>query len=52
MAIEHINPPGLMQPKGYSQIVTATGGRTIYIAGQGAYDADGKLVGEGDHTRR
>ena len=49
MAIEHINPPGLIEPKGYSQIVTATGGRTIYIAGQGPYDAEGKLVGEGDH---
>ncbi len=49
MAIEHINPPGLIQPKGYSQIVTATGGRTIYIAGQGPYDADGNLVGEGSH---
>jgi enamine deaminase RidA (YjgF/YER057c/UK114 family) len=49
VAIEHINPPGLMQPRGYSQIVTATGGKTIYIAGQGSYDADGNLVGEGDH---
>ena len=49
MAIETINPPGLMEPKGYAQIVTATGGKTIYIAGQGAYDTDGKLVGEGNH---
>jgi len=49
VAIEHINPPGLIKPRGYSQIVTATGGKTIYIAGQGPYDADGRLVGEGDH---
>jgi enamine deaminase RidA (YjgF/YER057c/UK114 family) len=49
VAIETINPDGLMEPRGYAQIVTATGGKTIYIAGQGSYDADGNLVGEGDH---
>jgi enamine deaminase RidA (YjgF/YER057c/UK114 family) len=49
VAIEHIDPPDLMEPQGYSQIVTARGGKTIYIAGQGAYDADGNLVGGGDH---
>jgi len=49
VANEIINPPGLMEPHGYAQIVTASGGKTIYIAGQGAYDAAGRLVGEGDH---
>ena len=27
----------------------ASGGTTLYIAGQGAYDVDGKLVGRNDH---
>ena len=49
MKIEHINPSGWCTPQGYSHVVAATGGRTLYVAGQGAYDADGKLVGPGDH---
>ena len=35
-------------PAGYSHIVEVRGGRTLYIAGQIALDADGKLVGAGD----
>lgn len=49
MTIEHIAPPGLPKPIGYSHVVATRGGRTVYIAGQGAYDAKGKLVGPGDH---
>jgi len=49
MTIEHITPPGLPKPVGYSHVVTASGGRTVYVAGQGAFDANGKLVGPGDH---
>lgn len=49
MPIEHIHPPGLARPHGYSHVVVATGGRTIYVAGQGAYDEQRKLVGPGDH---
>ena len=48
MPIERINPPNLMPPFGYSQVVVASGARTLYLAGQGAFDAGGKLVGEGD----
>ncbi|MBW2290840.1 MAG: RidA family protein [Deltaproteobacteria bacterium] len=48
MAIEYINPPELLAPKGYAHIVTATGGKTIYLAGQGAYDVSGKLIGKND----
>jgi len=47
--IEHINPPDLQAPNGWSHAVATTGGRTIYVAGQGPYDVDGKLVGHGDH---
>ncbi len=35
-------------PLGYSHVVEARGGRTLYIAGQVALDKDGKLVGPGD----
>jgi enamine deaminase RidA (YjgF/YER057c/UK114 family) len=49
MALEHINPPTLAEARGYSHIVKATGGTTIYVAGQGAYDVDGNLVGRDDH---
>ena len=35
-------------PLGYSHIVEVRGGRTLYIAGQLALDAAGKLVGQGD----
>jgi enamine deaminase RidA (YjgF/YER057c/UK114 family) len=36
------------QSVGYSQVVDVAGGRTIYIAGQIALDAEGKVVGLGD----
>ena len=48
MTIEHINPSDREAPKGYSQLVATTGGRTLYVAGQGGYDAEGRLVGRGD----
>lgn len=48
MTIEHINPPGLFELDGFSQVVVAGGGRTAYIAGQGAYDAAMNLIGAGD----
>ena len=47
-AIERINPAGLSTPTGYSHVVSVRGGRTIYIAGQVAFDAQGQLVGKGD----
>jgi enamine deaminase RidA (YjgF/YER057c/UK114 family) len=49
MPIEHINPSTLPEAQGYIHIVKASGGTTVYIAGQGAYDVDGKLVGRDDH---
>jgi enamine deaminase RidA (YjgF/YER057c/UK114 family) len=48
---EHIqfsSPQTLAATPGYSQVVTVTGGQTIYLAGQVALDAAGKLVGPGD----
>ena len=46
--IERMNPAGLSTPTGYSHVVSTRGGRTIYIAGQIALDAQGNLVGKGD----
>ena len=43
-----LNPSTLPPAPGYSQIVKVSGGTTIYIAGQVAWDEEGKLVGEGD----
>ena len=46
--IRFLSPETLATPPGYSQIVQVTGGQTIYLAGQIALDASGKLVGAGD----
>jgi 2-iminobutanoate/2-iminopropanoate deaminase len=52
--IERLNPAGMnvrMQQgrPAYSHVVTVTGtGKTIYVAGQLARDADGNIVGPGD----
>ena len=37
LRIEHLNPDTMVDPAafGYSQVVTVTNGRTIYLAGQG-----------------
>jgi enamine deaminase RidA (YjgF/YER057c/UK114 family) len=46
--VRFINPKTLAAPPGYTHVVEARGGRTIYIAGQVALDAAGNLVGSGD----
>jgi reactive intermediate/imine deaminase len=42
------NPAGLSKPTGYSHVVEAHRGRTIYISGQVALNSSGELVGLGD----
>lgn len=42
------NPSNLHQPRGYSHAVAVEGGRLVFIAGQVAFDQEGKLVGKGD----
>lgn len=42
--IQYINP----NPVGYSDAVSVTGGRTIYISGQVSLDHEGKVVAKGD----
>jgi len=46
--IRRINPLTLSKPNGYTHVVVATSGRTIYIAGQTAVDSYGNVVGPGD----
>jgi reactive intermediate/imine deaminase len=46
--IKRTNPPTLSKPTGYTHVVEAMGGKTVYISGQIALDKDGKVVGEGD----
>jgi enamine deaminase RidA (YjgF/YER057c/UK114 family) len=46
---EHLNPPELMKPTGYTHVVTASGGgRLVFISGQVSLDKDGTVVGKGD----
>jgi enamine deaminase RidA (YjgF/YER057c/UK114 family) len=46
--VQSVNPPSLAKPVGYSHGVEVQGGKTLYVAGQVAFDKDGKLVGRGD----
>jgi enamine deaminase RidA (YjgF/YER057c/UK114 family) len=43
-----VNPPTLPKPAGYSHGWEVQGGKTFYLAGQVAFDKDGKVVGKGD----
>ncbi|MCO1658355.1 RidA family protein [Pseudonocardia sp. S2-4] len=45
MTFERINPPDLAAPKGFSHAVRTDRPRTVYLAGQTALDASGKIVG-------
>lgn len=46
---ESFNPNDVWQPFGaFSQAVIAGTGRSVYVKGQVALDADGKVIGEGD----
>jgi enamine deaminase RidA (YjgF/YER057c/UK114 family) len=47
-SIRRINPPELGSPPGYSQVVEVEARRIIFVAGQTALDAEGKLVGKSD----
>lgn len=46
MTAERVNPPELSPPTGFSHAVVATGSRVVFLAGQTALDAEGKVVGE------
>lgn len=50
MPKQHLNPPGLFPSTqyGFSQIVSATPGRLVFLSGQVAWDAQQNLIGSGD----
>jgi enamine deaminase RidA (YjgF/YER057c/UK114 family) len=48
MTLECINPEDLPTPSTYTQVVVATGGRLVFVAGQEPEDEHGNLVGVGD----
>jgi enamine deaminase RidA (YjgF/YER057c/UK114 family) len=43
-----LNPPSSPTPKSYHHAVAVEGGRSIYLSGQVALDAERKIVGVGD----
>jgi reactive intermediate/imine deaminase len=47
-AVKHVNSPELSKPSGYTHVVEAVGGRTLYVSGQVALDGTGAVVGKGD----
>lgn len=48
MAKIAVNPPSLAKPVGFSHAFEVRGGRILFLAGQVAFDKDGKIVGRGD----
>lgn len=46
MALQRVNPPELGRPSGFSHAVIGEG-RTVFLAGQTALDASGRIVGDG-----
>ncbi|UJR85246.1 RidA family protein [Sandaracinus amylolyticus] len=48
MAVQLIHPSGLFRAEHYTQVAIATGTRTVYLAGQVAYDEHQRIVGVGD----
>ena len=45
---EVVNPPDLPEPSGFAHAVVSRGGTTVWLAGQTALDADGRIVAPGD----
>lgn len=48
MKIDFLNPPTLCPINGWTHVVTATGGKTIYVSGQVSVNERGEVVGKGD----
>jgi enamine deaminase RidA (YjgF/YER057c/UK114 family) len=45
MAVDRLDPPGLLKIPEMANVSIATGTRIVHISGQTAVDADGKVVG-------
>jgi len=48
MNLTVVNPEALTRPRGYSHGIEAAGGPLLFLAGQVAFDRDGRLVGRSD----
>ncbi|WP_069762399.1 RidA family protein [Streptomyces sp. LUP47B] len=48
MAITLLNPGGLPEIDVYRQVAIASGTKLVFVAGQVAWDAEGRTIGEGD----
>jgi len=44
--LERVDPPELARPSGFAHAVVAAPGRTVFLAGQTAMDAEGRIVGD------
>jgi enamine deaminase RidA (YjgF/YER057c/UK114 family) len=44
--LERVDPPELARPSGFAHAVVASPGRTVFLAGQTAMDAEGRIVGD------
>jgi enamine deaminase RidA (YjgF/YER057c/UK114 family) len=44
---ERINPPELARPSGFSHAVVTDADRLVFLAGQTALDAEGRITGDG-----
>jgi enamine deaminase RidA (YjgF/YER057c/UK114 family) len=45
VSVDRVNPEELARPSGFSHAVVAAGSRLVFLAGQTAVDADGRIVG-------
>lgn len=48
MTTTYIDPPTFTHSVNYSHVGVVTGGRTVYVSGQIAFDHQNRLVGKGD----
>lgn len=48
MQTHFVNPAGLCPTFGWTHVVTATGGKTVYVSGQVSVNERGEVVGKGD----
>lgn len=48
MTREIITPPQLPRPRGFNHGILVTGGKLLFLAGQDASDAEGRIVAPGD----
>jgi enamine deaminase RidA (YjgF/YER057c/UK114 family) len=48
MQTQFLNPPTLSLTFGWTHVVSATGGKTVYVSGQVSVNERGEVVGKGD----